>query len=200
MIAQRRAFLAIWACAGLARWGTVGLMIASLASLHGPHSVAFALSVASFAHAGQVDALGAPYLGHVNRVMAYAESFRALLDPAADRFAVASVAALHDVVEDSDVTLGDLRRAGLSLSVVDSVSLLTHRPHVPRQEYLEGLLSDPLARLVKLGDTWDNADPVRLAQVPDPGRRARLERKYRDAFVLLGGVDLPGSSPRFGLS
>jgi len=166
-------------------------------TLHGPAGLARALAIAGSAHSQQLDSIGAPYMGHINRVMAYAESFRVLLDPTLDRYTVASAAALHDVVEDANVTLENLAEAGLDLVVVAAVERLTHRRHAPRAQYLSHLAADPVARMVKLGDTWDNADPVRLSQISDPARRERLQRKYQDAFVLLHGVSLPGAASRF---
>lgn len=178
-------------------WVTVVVMSVPSGVLSGPHALAFAVGVAGRVHARQLDAVGAPYMGHVNRVMAYAELFRGLLDLHLDRFSVAVVAALHDVVEDSDMTLGQLAASGLASDLVSSLDLLTHRRNAPRREYLAAIVADPLARVVKLADTWDNADPRRLSQVGDPVRRSRLEGKYRDAFAVLQGVPLPGSAPRF---
>ena len=157
--------------------------------LSGVVLLASSLRVASHAHSGQLDALGAPYMGHVNRVMAYAEGFRARHFPQLDRFSVAAAAALHDVVEDSPITLEVLRAEGFPDGVLDAVRLLTHEAHVPRVEYLSSIAQVPLALVVKLGDTWDNADPVRLGRVAsvDAARGVRLVAKYESAWRLLDG-------------
>lgn len=156
--------------------------------LHGVHLLAAATALAGDVHAHQRDALGAPYLGHVNRVAAYAEGFRVRYAPELDRFAVAATAALHDVLEDSDLTAEDLHARGFPADVIEAVTLLTHVPHTPRREYLEAIAAVALARIVKLADTWDNVDPVRLRAVAvnDPERARRLTGKYAEALEILG--------------
>lgn len=158
--------------------------------LTGVHLLAAASALAAEVHAGQVDALGAPYLGHINRVTAYAEGLRVRYALELDRFAVAATATLHDAVEDSDLTVVDLEDRGFPAEVVQAVALLTHVPHTPRGEYLQSIAADPLARVVKLADTWDNADPVRLRTVAenDPERAERLAAKYSEALRIIGGV------------
>lgn len=153
--------------------------------LTGPVMTSTARRVAALAHAGQVDATGAPYQGHVNRVAARAELLRGRLGLPLDRFDVEAAAVLHDVLEDSSVTAEDLRAAGIPERVVQAVDVLTHRAHEPRVEYLNRVAGHPLARVVKLADTLDNADPVRLRAVPEGARRERLQRKYAAAFETL---------------
>lgn len=165
--------------------------------LPGPLIAQRALQIASAAHAGQRDATGAPYFGHVNRVTAYAEMFRIQAAPTLDRFDVAATAILHDVLEDSTVTGSMLAEQGIPERVVVAVSALTHTPHEPRATYLDRVRRDPLALVVKWADTWDNADPHRLARVTDPERRARLAAKYANAFRVLEGPALTGAAPRW---
>ena len=58
------------------------------------------LKIATVAHLGQVDKLGEPYIMHPLRIMLRMDSVEAKM-----------TAMLHDVVEDTDVTLDDLRLA-----------------------------------------------------------------------------------------
>ena len=49
-------------------------------------------------------------------------------------------AVLHDVVEDSDVTLEDLAESGFSTSVLDALALLTHdKESIAYEDYIKGI-------------------------------------------------------------
>jgi (p)ppGpp synthase/HD superfamily hydrolase len=152
--------------------------------LEGPHLSAQARLIASLAHQWQLDAIGAPYWGHLARVAARSEMIRGRSALPFDRYEVESVALLHDVLEDTPVTFDQLRIAGINPRVCQAVSLLTHRGE-PRFEYLERIAADPLARLVKIADTLDNTDPVRARSIPDVARRERLAVKYQGQMEML---------------
>lgn len=144
--------------------------------------VSTAHAIATAAHTGQVDKVGASYLGHSIRVGAGAVR---LAEPVGlDLAVVKAVGLLHDVVEDSDVTLDDLAAAGLPPSVVEPVGLLTHDKDAPRGPYLEAIARDPVALVVKYADTLDNTDPVRIAALP-ADVAARLSAKYAGQLVTL---------------
>lgn len=71
-------------------------------------------------------------------------------------------ALLHDVVEDSDMTLDDLRNAGFNDRVLTAVSLLTREEGTPYMDYIQALKSNPIARAVKMADLQHNCDMTRL--------------------------------------
>ena len=97
------------------------------------------------------------------------------------------IAVLHDVVEDTPVTLDDLRDAGAPTRVVDAVALLTHDKATERADYLRRIRTNPDALAVKLADNADNRDPERLARL-DPETAERLRAKYEaDRHILLEG-------------
>lgn len=129
--------------------------------------------IAVRAHAGQVDKAGRPYIEHPRHVAAAVEGDEAR-----------AVAWLHDVVEDTALTLDDLRREGVGETVLEAVRLLTHQPGVPYLEYVEALKPNPLARQVKLADLAHNSDASRL---PDPLTDADERRlaKYQHAREIL---------------
>ena len=81
-----------------------------------------AMRIAYDAHAGQVDKTGLPYIYHP---MHLAESMT-------DENSVIT-ALLHDVVEDTDLTIDDLAREGFHEDVLTALTLLTHNP---AEEYL----------------------------------------------------------------
>jgi (p)ppGpp synthase/HD superfamily hydrolase len=73
------------------------------------------------------------------------------------------VAVLHDILEDTPVTLADLRTAGYSEPVCAAVDCLTRRTGEPYEEMIERIATNALARQVKLADLADNLDPNRPA-------------------------------------
>lgn len=131
-----------------------------------------ALRIAFDAHKGQVDKDGLPYIFHPFHL---AEQM--------DTEAEVCAALLHDVIEDSPVTLDDLKREGFSDEVVEAVSLLTRDKDVPYMTYIENLRQNPIATAVKLADLRHNADLSRMDIIDDKARRR--EEKYREAIALL---------------
>lgn len=93
------------------------------------------------------------------------------------------VALLHDVVEDTDMTIEDLRDMGFSERVCDAISLMTHRDGVPYMEYVASIKQNPIAKAVKLADLRHNSDMTRLDSITliDVAR----EEKYRRAIEIL---------------
>lgn len=140
-----------------------------------------AIAIAEAAHAAQTDKLDAPYIHHVQRVI------DRVADLAPNEIATTcqTAAALHDLIEDTDWTLDDLRAEGFPPEVVDAVDSVTKRDGEDYFDMVRRAASDPIGRWVKLADNLDNADPERAAQLP-PDVRARLAEKYADARSILG--------------
>lgn len=90
---------------------------------------------------------------------------------------------LHDVVEDSDYTLDDLRNAGYPDEVVDAVDACTQRDDEPYLEFVARAAKHPLGRIVKLADNASNT--AALHTVRNAERRDRLRRKYDEARPIL---------------
>lgn len=149
-----------------------------MALLRESKSVLKALELAQNAHRGQVDKGGQPYILHPMHV---AESLHT------EEEQIAGL--LHDVVEDTYVTLEDLRAQGFEESVVQAVDCLTHRRGEPRETYLNRIAQNPLAVRVKLADLAHNSD---LSRIPHPVQEAyeraaryRREMEYLRAFALV---------------
>lgn len=134
-----------------------------------------ALRLAVHAHAGHVDRAGKPYLLHVLQVVGGCR----------DDLMAATVAALHDVVEDSTLTLRDLKEQGFPQAVVDAVDALTRREGEAYEDCIERVAKSALATKVKRADLESNLDVRRLTQV-STADTGRLER-YRKAWERLGG-------------
>lgn len=131
-----------------------------------------AISIAAEAHAGQLDKAGQPYILHPLRVMLS-------LEIAEDRIA----AVLHDVVEDTDVTLEVLRAEGFSPEVLAAVDALTKRSGESRLDAAARAAIDPIALRVKLADNAENMDLSRISY-PTAKDYARLE-EYKDVRAVL---------------
>lgn len=140
--------------------------------------VQLAEDIARRAHAGQVDKSGADYLTHPARVAAGVASH------GGDDTAVAA-AWLHDVLEDCDVTAGDLLAAGIPAPVIDAVRAVTKAQGETLEEYCARVRANPVGLLVKRADLEDNTDPARTALL-DAQLRARLAAKYSLVRALLG--------------
>jgi (p)ppGpp synthase/HD superfamily hydrolase len=94
-----------------------------------------------------------------------------------------TVAALHDLVEDTDFTVDDLRHRGFSTEVIDAIDSLTHRNGESYEEYILRVRNNPLARRVKLADLDDNLANNRDVD-PKADEDARMAR-YRHAVDVL---------------
>ncbi|MNW00056.1 hypothetical protein D3C71_1955030 [compost metagenome] len=93
------------------------------------------------------------------------------------------VAVLHDVIEDTPLTLSDLAREGFALKILAALLALSRREGEAYQDFVVRLGGDPLARSVKLADLSDNSDLSRIP-CPGPADLARLAR-YREASAYL---------------
>ena len=132
-----------------------------------------AVNLAFKAHEGTVGKDGLPYVTHPLHVAEGAETEEETI-----------VALLHDVAEDTDVTLEQIRAMGFSDPVMEALTLLMHDKDTPYLEYVAKVRENELARKVKMLDMRHNMDMSRLAGLQEADRE-RLEKKYRDAWRLL---------------
>lgn len=86
---------------------------------------------------------------------------------------------LHDIVEDTSVTITELISLGYSTEVVEAVALLSKPKKMPYAEYIDALCASGNARaiLVKLSDNADNTDPKRWLLL-NPFRAQALTKRY----------------------
>ena len=131
-----------------------------------------ALKLCFEAHKGQVDKSGMPYVFHPFH----------LAEQMVDE-PTTVVALLHDLIEDTEYTLADLRQMGFSGEVIAAIALMTHADGVPYMEYVAQIKANPIAKAVKLADLKHNSDLSRLDTVT-PKDEARAE-KYKTAIALL---------------
>ena len=130
-----------------------------------------ALQIAKEAHAGQVDKAGKDYILHPITVASY-------MDTDVEK----AIAYLHDVLEDTSVTVDELRNH-FSNEIVDTVITLTHRKDESYFEYIQRISKSKLAKKVKVADLLHNLDITRIKE-PSKQDYERLE-KYKKAILYL---------------
>ena len=131
-----------------------------------------ALKICFDAHKNQVDNNGLPYVFHPFHLAEQMETEDEIC-----------TALLHDVVEDSEYTIENLRREGFASAVLEAVALLTHDPDVPYMNYIQKIRKNKVARKVKLADLTHNSDPNR--KTPENEWERTRARKYRIAKAIL---------------
>lgn len=144
-----------------------------------------ARTLAISVHAGQVDKAGKDYFSaHIAIV---AEDVKD--DPVA-----MTVAYLHDVVEDTPITIDDIR-AEFPPEVADAVAVLTHKKGVPYAYYIWQIQQNPIATKVKLSDLRSNMDLSRLPNVPSEKDVLRHMKYSRSYEMLSNPLEQTGINP-----
>ena len=124
---------------------------------------------------GKLDRSGHPVILHTERVAKSGKT-------AEER----TVGWLHDIVEDTDITLDDLRKMGFDEEIVETVDQVSRRPGETYKEFIERIAEHPPAVLVKLHDLRDNRK--RCEQLGgDEG--AGLARRYDRALERLAPLE-----------
>ena len=116
-----------------------------------PGLISKALSIAVEAHKEQVDKGGNPYIWHPVRVALHCHSDEEKI-----------VALLHDVIEDTSVTMSDLAKVGFSEKVLDAIRCMTKKEGEEYMDFIQRLSNNAIAVNVKIQDLKDNMDISRL--------------------------------------
>ena len=130
------------------------------------------LQIALRAYAGKTDKAGREYILHPLRVMAK-------MNTDLER----SAALLHDVLEDSDLTAGELLAEGIPAEVVEAIQYLSKNEGEDYQNFVARAKRNKIAAKVKLADIEDNIDVLRLSSLNESDF-ARI-KKYHTAWRLL---------------
>ena len=131
-----------------------------------------AYEIAKKAHLGQIDKAGEDYIKHPEKVASFVSSDEEK-----------SVAYLHDVIEDTELTLEDLREYGFSEEVLKAVDVITKKKGQDYQTYLNSVKENKLARVVKLADLRHNSDLTRLINITE--KDIERKEKYQKAIDFL---------------
>ena len=138
-----------------------------------------AMRFAYDAHHGQLDYSGVPYIFHAYEVASAVQSETAVC-----------AALLHDVVEDTSVTLEDLKQE-FPYEIVEVVRLLTHDKNEDYIEYLDKIRRNPTALTVKFADIAHNSDQTRLdgvESITEEGKNKWKDKYKRAKSFLEHGV------------
>ncbi len=131
-----------------------------------------AITVAYNAHQGQLDRAGLPYILHPLHVAEQMKDEDTCV-----------VALLHDVIEDTDLTLENLREYGFTEAQIEGVRVMTREEDEDYFEYIRSVKTNPLALAVKLEDLKHNSDVTRIIEMTERDLQ-RLE-KYKKAMEIL---------------
>lgn len=131
-----------------------------------------ALDIAVEAHKGQTDKAGHPYINHPFRISTK-------MDTKEEKI----VALLHDVLEDSNLTISELSSYGFSQEVLNAICCITKTKAENYDLYIEKVKTNELATKVKIADLIDNINLSRLSTVSI--KDINRTRKYLDALEYL---------------
>lgn len=131
-----------------------------------------AFNICCEAHANQKDKCGYPYIFHPIHIAEQMDTEYEIC-----------VALLHDVVEDTDYTIEDLKKSGFPSEIVDAVKCITRDKDMSYFEYIKIVKENELAKKVKLVDLAHNSDPDRQPDM-DEATVKRL-KKYEKAKQIL---------------
>ena len=130
-----------------------------------------AMIIAYNAHQNQFDKANIPYIYHPIHI---AEQMDTELE--------CIVALLHDVVEDTDITLNDLEKE-FPQEVIDLLKILTHDKKIDYIEYIKKVKTNPIATKIKIADLKHNSDITRLENITTTDLK-RIEKYKKDLEIL----------------
>lgn len=131
-----------------------------------------AYEIAKKAHLGQVNKAGEAYIKHPEKVASFVKTDEEK-----------AVAYLHDVIEDTELTLENLYEYDFSKEVIEAVDIITKKRGEDYQSYLNSVKKNKLARAVKLADLRHNSDLTRLTKVTE--KDIERKEKYQKAINFL---------------
>ncbi len=134
-----------------------------------------AMNIAYEAHNGQYDRGGVPYVFHPYH----------LAEQMDDEYSTC-VALLHDVVEDTDLTLEDLAK-DFPMEVVDAVGVLSRDMNLTYFDYVRTVKANPISTKVKLADLNHNLDQSRIPLQKRSARTKELKERYLYSIKILNG-------------
>lgn len=132
-----------------------------------------AIVIAKIKHKEQFDKGGQPYIYHPLRVMLNLTDENDMI-----------CAVLHDVIEDTDTTLDDLRQEGFSEEIITALDCLTRRENESYMQYINRIKTNDIAKRVKLKDLEDN---MQLSRIKNPTQKDydRVKKYEKAKKVLL---------------
>ena len=134
-----------------------------------------ASKIAYKAHEGQTDKAGVPYIFHPIHIAEQMDSEESCV-----------VALLHDVIEDSDITLEILSKY-FDDDIIAALRVLTKKENDDYVMYIKRVKTNKLATKVKIKDLEHNSDLTRLDDVTDRDKKRSM--KYWEAIRYLEDIE-----------
>ena len=131
--------------------------------------------IAYKAHEGQTDKAGVPYIFHPIHIAEQMDSEESCV-----------VALLHDVIEDSDITLEILSKY-FNDDIITALRVLTKKEYDDYVMYIKRVKTNKLAAKVKIKDLEHNRDLTRLDEVTDRDKKRSM--KYWEAIRYLEDIE-----------
>lgn len=120
----------------------------------------------------KTDKGGLPYLNHLFKVYAGVNEYNEKI-----------IALLHDVIEDTDVTMEDLKEFGYPIEIVEALTYLTKNKGEYYPDYIDRIISSNNihAMNVKLADLTHDIDINRIKE-PSINDYERVSKRYVPAY------------------
>ncbi len=134
-----------------------------------------AIIIATTAHKGQLDKGGNPYILHPIAVASRVKTIKQKI-----------VAWLHDVLEDTMVTIEDLKNEGFPEDILSAVVALTRKKEETYTEFCERVSENDLAIDVKIADIQENLDFSRFTNPTEQDIEQYISRSKRYKKALEG--------------
>lgn len=115
-----------------------------------------------------------PYQYHLYHVL---ETYRSIFGEPSE--SVTKIIFLHDILEDTDATIEELREVGLNGAEINCIKFLTKTEGVLREDYILALNNTTTARKVKIADSMSNL----MHSIKDD--KKRLINKYLSNLAML---------------
>lgn len=130
-----------------------------------------ALDLANQKHFNYFDKIGEPYILHPKYV--------------SDKFEVFDfkiVGILHDIIEDTDITLIDLENIGFPKKIIKAIDSISRRKDEKYFEYIERLKKNTIAKKVKIEDLKHNLLSERIDRIEN---NESMKKRYLKALKIL---------------
>lgn len=131
-----------------------------------------AIIIATNAHAGQVDKGGNPYILHPLKLMVNMKTENERI-----------VATLHDVLEDTSVTIDFLREEGFGDDIIISLVHITKQDTETYMDFIKRASLNPISKAVKIQDIKNNMDLTRILNLSQ--KDYDRFNKYKIALAFL---------------
>ena len=141
-----------------------------------------AISLAVEGHKGQEDKAGAPYILHPLRLMFKMDSEEKMI-----------AAILHDLIEDTETTLDDLKEYGFDTGILEAIDSVTRRDEEGYEEFIDRAGLHPIGADIKMADIQDNMDLSRISFIGD--RDLKRLKKYHRAMARIKELEAIRSKP-----